>query len=101
LIEVTQKKLGMTCIVNEQNRLQGIFTDGDLRRSLDSNIDIHTTPIGELMTTDCKTISPGLLAVEALTLLEQYGITALAVTDDAKHLLGIVHMHDLLHAGVV
>jgi arabinose-5-phosphate isomerase len=101
LIEMTQKKMGMTCIVNEQNQLQGIFTDGDLRRSLDSSIDIHTTPIGELMTTDCKTIPPGLLAAEALTALEKYGITALAITDNDNRVLGIVHMHDFLHAGVV
>lgn len=101
LIEVTQKKLGMTCIVDQHNQLQGIFTDGDLRRLLDHNIDIHTTPIGEVMTTQCKTIPPDMLAAEALSILERYQITSLVVVNPQQQVLGVVHMHDLIQAQVV
>lgn len=101
LIEVTQKKLGMTCVVCPNNRLSGIFTDGDLRRAIDASVDIHKTPIREVMTTNCKTVANGLLAVEALHIMENYKITALIVTDNDKQINGVVHMHDLLQAGVV
>ncbi len=101
LLEVTQKKLGMTCVVDNENRLSGIFTDGDLRRAIDSNVDIHTTPIKDLMTKSCKTISKGLLAAEALCIMENYKITALVVTTEDMQIQGVVHMHDLLQAGVV
>lgn len=101
LIEMTQKGLGMTTIVDEENKLLGIFTDGDLRRAIDKGIDIHTTPIRELMTTNCKTIVQGMLAAEALDLMENHKITSLVVTNEALVPIGIVHMHDLLQARVV
>lgn len=101
LIEMTQKGLGMTTIVNQQNQLLGIFTDGDLRRAIDKGVDIHTTPIDQIMTKNCKTVSPGLLAAEALDTMENYRITSLVVIDHQKIPIGIVHMHDLLQARVV
>lgn len=101
LIEMTQKGLGLTSVVDENNKLCGIFTDGDLRRTLDANIDIHTIKINEIMTSQCKTISPDLLAVEALQQMEAFKITALLVVDDHQHVVGVIHMHDLLQAKVV
>ncbi|MBS0359139.1 MAG: KpsF/GutQ family sugar-phosphate isomerase [Proteobacteria bacterium] len=101
LIEITQKKLGMTTIVNDQHELVGIFTDGDLRRALSKQIDIHKTVISEIMTRHCKTIKAGLLAEEALKIMETYKITSLVVLDDQNKPIGVVHMHALLQAGVV
>lgn len=101
LIEITAKKLGMTCIVDHAGHLSGIFTDGDLRRALDQNIDIHTTPIMNIMTKRCKTITSELLAVEALHIMETYKITALVVINNRNMPEGVIHLHDLLQAGVV
>ncbi len=100
LVEMTQKSLGMTAIVNDENQLLGIFTDGDLRRTLDSQYDLNRTPIEKVMTSKCKTISKNELAAEALNLMENYKITTLMITDDKNQLVGIVHMHDILSAGV-
>lgn len=100
LVEMTQKKLGLTTIVNSAGILCGIFTDGDLRRTLDNTLDIHTTPIQTVMTAHCKTIKKGMLASEALHIMELHKITALVVIDDEHKPIGILHMHDLLHAGV-
>lgn len=100
LFEVTEKKLGMTCVVNSRGQLCGIFTDGDLRRALDRGMDIHTTAISQVMTTKCKTIAPELLAVEALNLMETYKITSLVIMDNHQIPQGVVHLHDLLRAGV-
>lgn len=100
LVEVTEKKLGMTCVVNKIGKLVGIYTDGDIRRTLTQAIDIHSTPLSEVMTKTCKTVSPGLLAVEALSLMQQHSITSLVVTDSENHPLAVVHLHDILRAGV-
>lgn len=100
LLEMNEKQLGMTTIVDNQQQLVGIFTDGDLRRALDKNIDIHTSTISSLMSTACKTIQTGLLAAEALAIMEKHQITALVVLDSARRIVGIVHMHALLRAGV-
>lgn len=101
LIEVTAKKLGMTCVIDSQGLLSGIYTDGDIRRTLTQNLNINTTAIKDVMTTDCRTISPGLLAAEALALMQKHTITSLVVVDDAKRPIAVVHLHDLLRAGVV
>lgn len=101
LVEMTQKGLGMTTVVSEQNQLAGIFTDGDLRRAMDKGVDIHTTPIHEVMTINCKTASLGMLAAEALDAMETHKITALIVLDAEKAPIGVVHMHDLIQARVV
>ncbi len=100
LLEVTSKGLGMTTIIDEQQSLLGIFTDGDLRRTLDQNIDIHNTSINEVMTTNCKTATANMLAAEALAIMDNGKISVLAVIDDNNHPVGAVHLHDLLNAGV-
>lgn len=99
LYEMTQKSLGMTTIVDDQQRLSGIFTDGDLRRALDLNLDIRTTPIQSVMTPHCVTVTMDILATEALQLMEQHKITALVITSGNKP-IGVVHMHDILRAGI-
>lgn len=101
LVEMTRKGLGMTTVVDGEGRLLGVFTDGDLRRTMDKEMDIHTTPIGEVMTRDCLTVRPGMLAAEALQIMEQHKISALVVVDDRKELVGALNMHDMLRAGVV
>ncbi len=101
LLEVTHKKLGVTAIVDNQNCVLGIFTDGDLRRTLDNNIDLHKTTIDKVMTKDCTLIQPGLLAAEALHIMESGSFNALLVTDNNQQLVGALNMHDMLRAGVV
>ncbi|MDX1453449.1 MAG: KpsF/GutQ family sugar-phosphate isomerase, partial [Oleiphilaceae bacterium] len=101
LLEISAKGLGMTAIIDNNQRLVGLFTDGDLRRAFDQQIDILSTTIDEVMTRNCKTISADALAVEALNLMEQNKITGLLVTDERDHLVGAIHMHDLLRAGVI
>lgn len=101
LIEMTQKKLGVTTIVNQQNELTGIFTDGDIRRAFDSDTDIHNTRISDVMTKKPRTIRPGTLAAEALRIMEDLKITTLVVANEQNHPVGIIHMHDILRAGVI
>ncbi len=101
LLEISRKGLGMTAIVDDRQRVLGIFTDGDLRRTLDRGADIHHTPIETVMTPGPQTASPGLLAAEAAERMERHRITALLVTDDEDRLVGALNMHDLLRAGVV
>lgn len=101
LLEMTQKGMGMTTIVSDQNQLIGVFTDGDLRRAIDKGVDVHTTPMDEIMTPNCKTVPLGTLAAQALDLMENHKITTLVVVDEQESMVGIVHMHDLLQARVV
>lgn len=101
LMEMTKKHLGMTAIVNDAYQVQGIFTDGDLRRALDKRIDIHHTPITQVMTYPCKSIAPESLATKALNMMQSFKITTLLVVDVQDTLVGVVHLHDLLRAGVV
>lgn len=101
LLEMTRKGLGMTAIVNEKNCVVGIFTDGDLRRALDRGIDVHTTPIAQLMTINYKTLGPDLLAAEALQMMQHHRINALLVVNQSQYLIGALNMHDLLRAGVL
>ncbi len=101
LVEMTQKKLGMTTVVNQDNQLTGIFTDGDLRRALDNNTDIHLTPVHKVMTPEPKVVKPGMLAADALHLMKQNKITALIVTNENNHPVGVVHLHDILRTGVI
>lgn len=101
LMEMTQKGLGMTAIVDGQDRILGIFTDGDLRRALDAGVDIHETMMSEIMHTDCKTTSASVLAAEAVHLMEENKITALLVVDDDDHLVGALNIHDLFRAGIM
>jgi len=99
LMEITAKGLGMTT-VQEDGMLQGIFTDGDLRRALESRPDINTAIIAGLMSTDVKTLPTGHLAAEALQLMEQNKITSLVVTDNVGKVSGVVHLMALLKAGI-
>jgi arabinose-5-phosphate isomerase len=100
LMEMSRKGLGVTVITDPHNRVLGIFTDGDLRRAMDRRIDVHITAVAQVMTRQCKTVHPGILAAEALRLMETHKINALPVVDNSGKLLGIFNMHDLLRAGV-
>ena len=100
LIEVTAKKLGMTCVVNASGVLTGVYTDGDIRRTLTNGSDINTTTIAEVMTRNCKTIQKGLLAAEALAIMQKHNITSLIVTNEQQKPIAVIHLHDLLRAGV-
>lgn len=101
LIEMTQKGLGMTTVVDANNQLQGVFTDGDLRRALKEGNDIFTTLIKNAMTLNAKTIDINASVVETINLMETHKVTTLPVVNEQLHLLGIVHMHDLLQAKVI
>ena len=101
LIEMTQKGLGVTTIVNDDDSILGIFTDGDLRRTLDSNIDINTCLVKDVMTKNGKNIKADSLAASALALMEKHSINALVVVDEQEKLIGILNMHDMLRARVV
>ncbi|MGB0955007.1 MAG: KpsF/GutQ family sugar-phosphate isomerase [Panacagrimonas sp.] len=101
LLEMTRKGLGMTAVVNDKQQVLGIYTDGDLRRSLDKGVDLHGARIEDLMTPGGKRIAADHLAAEAVQMMEQHKILALLVTDDDGALQGVVHMNDLLRAGVV
>ena len=101
LLEMTRKGLGLTGIQDEQGALVGIFTDGDLRRTLDQNLDFQSVRIGELMTRGCKTARAGMLAAEALKIMEDARINCLFVVDSTGRPVGALNMHDLLRAGVV
>lgn len=102
LVEITRKKLGMTVICDDNMLINDIFTDGDLRRIFDLGIDLNNAKISDVMTKGGIRISPDSLAVEALNLMQAKHITSLLVTEpDSDILLGVLHMHDLLQAGVV
>ena len=101
LMEMTEKGLGMTAIVDAEFRILGIFTDGDLRRALDNGADVHTTTMQDVMQGDCKTTSAGVLAAEAVHTLEEFKITSLLVTGEDKRLVGALNVHDLFRAGIM
>jgi arabinose-5-phosphate isomerase len=101
LLEMTVKGLGMTTVISNEDKLVGIFTDGDLRRLVDLNVDINIAKISEVMSSKPKTISPDVLAAEALAKMETSSITTLVVEDNNKNVCGVIHLHDLLRAGVV
>jgi arabinose-5-phosphate isomerase len=101
LLEMSKKGLGMTVVVDDQGKVMGVFTDGDLRRALDSHVDIHKTRMSAVMTQNPKSITAQSLATQAVHLMEQHRITALPVTDERGALIGALNVHDLLRAGVV
>ncbi len=101
LVEMTEKKLGMTAVVDADNRVVGIFTDGDLRRMLAKNLDVHLTPIAQVMTWPCTLIQADILAAEAMQIMEVKKINALLVVGEQQILQGALNMHDLLRAGIV
>ncbi len=101
LLEITRKGLGMTTVVDASGSLVGLFTDGDLRRTIDQNLDIRVTPIEQVMTHNCLTVRAGILAAEALADMEARSINGVVVVDDRRRPLGAVNMHGFLRAGVV
>jgi len=100
LLIATSKGLGMTTVAGADGALAGIFTDGDLRRAIDHGIDIRDALIKDVMTQNCRTTAPGMLAAEALKIMEDAKINALVVQDSGKT-VGVINMHDLLRAGVI
>ena len=101
LLEMTQKGFGMTTVISKEKKLLGIFTDGDLRRAIDQKVNIASTTMANVMSPNPKTINQDILAVEALTIMESTAITALVVEDEKGHPTGVLHLHDILRAGVV
>ncbi len=101
LLEISRKGLGMTAVVNQQGQLTGIYTDGDLRRTLDLEVDVRTTAIVQVMSKNPKTIRQHLLAAEAVALMEEKKINGVIVVDEQHKPIGALNMHDLLKAGVV
>ncbi len=101
LLEMTEKKMGMTVIVDRFGKSAGIFTDGDLRRFLEKNLDVHGTLIGDAMTRNFTAIDADILAAEAMQIMQQKKINALIVNDDTDKPIGALSMHDLIHAGIV
>ncbi|MBK6991963.1 MAG: KpsF/GutQ family sugar-phosphate isomerase [Chitinophagaceae bacterium] len=100
IVEMTQKRLGITAVVDTGNKLIGIITDGDLRRMLEKNTAIDSIKAGDIMTANPKTIEPDKLAVDALNLLRKNEITQLAVTANGNY-EGILHLHDLIREGLI
>jgi arabinose-5-phosphate isomerase len=102
LLEMSRTRLGMTAIVDAEDRLLGVFTDGDLRRALDdAQMDLRTTPVKKLMAGSPKTIGAQQLAAEAAHLMEAHKINALVVVDERHRVVGALNIHDLLRARVV
>jgi arabinose-5-phosphate isomerase len=101
LLEMSRKGLGMTTVVDPAGRLLGIFTDGDLRRALDRKIDVHKTKMAEVMTRHPKSVPPGLLAAEAVNVMQNHSITSLVVVDADSRVQGALNIHDLMRAGIV
>lgn len=100
LMEMSEKTLGMTAVINETGELVGIFTDGDLRRTLEANVDIQTTLMREVMTQNCITVTPNFLAVKAVEIIQDNKITSLVVVEENK-IIGALNIHDLFRAGVM
>ncbi|RTE86348.1 MULTISPECIES: KpsF/GutQ family sugar-phosphate isomerase [Gammaproteobacteria] len=101
LLEMSRKGLGMTTVVDANQKLSGLFTDGDLRRILDQRVDVHKTSIKEVMTQGCVTVKQNLLAAEALQLMESRKINGLIVVDEEHRPVGAFNMQDMLQAGVI
>ena len=101
LVEISKKGLGMTAVAREDGTILGVFTDGDLRRALDEGLDVRQTTMREVMHENCKTAPPGILAAEAVHLLEEHAITSLLIADEDNRLVGALNIHDLFRAGVM
>ncbi len=101
ILEMTSKRLGVTAVVDGSGQLKGIITDGDLRRLVERTDTVFSLTAGKAMTSRPRTISHDSLAAEAVNTMEQYNITSLIITDGGNKPVGIVHLHDLLKAGIV
>ena len=101
LMEMTRSGLGLTAVLDADDKVLGIFTDGDLRRIFDSDRDVRSATMIDVMTVDCITVQRDLLAAEALRIMQDHKINGLLVVDEAARLVGVLNMHDLLRARVV
>ena len=101
LLEMSEKGLGMTAIVDTDSKILGVFTDGDLRRALDGKIDVHTTNMDAVMHRRCITVGPEMMAAEAVHMLEEHKITSLLVADPNGRLVGAMNIHDLFRVGIM
>ncbi len=102
IIEISSKRLGLTAVVDSDSKLQGVLTDGDLRRGLEKwGEELFSLKAEEVMTFNSKTIAATMLAAKALSIMEKYSITCLVVSDDGDKVDGVIHLHDLLKAGIV
>ena len=101
ILEMSRKRLGMTAIVDDVQRVLGIYTDGDLRRTLEKRLDFTTTPVNTVMSRKPRTIGPDNLAAEAVQIMEQHKINQMLVVDASHKLVGALNMHDLLRAKVI
>jgi arabinose-5-phosphate isomerase len=101
IAEISRGRLGMTAVVDEARRVQGIFTDGDLRRALERGVELAAVSVAEIMTRQPRTLAPQALAVEALALMEAHKISQVLVVDERGALLGALNMHDLFRAKVI
>jgi arabinose-5-phosphate isomerase len=101
VLEISRKGMGMTAVVDANRRVEGIFTDGDLRRTLEKPIDLRTTPVDQVMTANPRTIQAERLAVEAVKLMEDFRISQVLVVDEQLRLVGALNMHDLFQAKVI
>jgi arabinose-5-phosphate isomerase len=101
MLEISRGRMGMTTVLDEHGRVTGIFTDGDLRRSLEKGVDLRSASITDIMTRGPRTIGPDKLAVEAVQIMERYKVNQLVVVDEDQKLLGALNMHDLFHAKVI
>ena len=101
ILEISKKGVGMTAIVDAGQHVLGIYTDGDLRRTLEKKLDFNATPVRSVMSANPRCIGPDALAAEAVQMMEQYNISQMLVVDEQHKLVGALNMHDLLHAKVI
>ncbi len=101
LLEMSRKRLGLTAVVDADSRVVGIFTDGDLRRALDRQVDVHRSTMADVMTRGCRSIGAQELAAEAVLMMEKHAVNGLLVLDEGGRLIGALNVHDLLRAGVL
>ena len=101
MLEMTEKKLGMTTVVDQDGKLIGVITDGDVRRFIQRGTDVMKTTAKELASSHPKTVGPDDLAAKAVELMERFSITTLVVTEGEQNILGVIHLHDLLKNGIV
>ncbi|MDO8261895.1 MAG: KpsF/GutQ family sugar-phosphate isomerase [Gallionella sp.] len=101
ILEISKKGVGMTAVVDTGQHVMGIYTDGDLRRTLEKKLDFNATPVRSVMSSNPRCIGPDALAAEAVQMMEQYNISQMLVVDEQRRLIGALNMHDLLHAKVI
>jgi len=101
ILEMTSKRLGATCVVDEEGKLVGIITDGDLRRAMEKYSNLSQLKAKDVMGKNPKSIKPDVLASYAIQLMETYKITQLICVDDENHPIGMIHLHDLVNLGFI